>query len=73
MSDLSSVYIAALEASRVATREYNEVCDAYRARIVGDDEYFAASRRLNAAEQAFDEAYAVEQARAALARKGGES
>lgn len=62
---LSPAYLAALEASNVAIRKYNAVRDAYRARTVGDAEFLAAREAYMLAQEAFDAAFAAEEARAA--------
>lgn len=62
-ANLSSEYIEALEASRIASRTFAAAQRAYRAREIGDAEFLAARALHDAALAAFDAAYDKEQVR----------
>jgi hypothetical protein len=59
-SVLSPAYIAAIAADNAAQAVYRKVRDAYRARLVGDEEFCAARAELDRAAKVFDIAFAAE-------------
>ena len=60
LNDLSPNYRAALERARAATATMSKVRVQYRARQIGDDEFFAALALEKAAEADFDAAFSRE-------------
>ena len=53
-------YVHALETANKASRKFRKAQMAYRARTIGDTEFLAAQALHNAAQKAFDVAFAKE-------------
>lgn len=66
---LSAAYLAAIAAHDAALVAYRAAVDAYRARTIGDTEFLAARKLRDAANDAFDAAYAAEQGAAVTGEK----
>jgi len=65
----SEEYGRALESSNAAVREFTKAQDDYRARRISDQEFIAARRKNDAAQEVFDAAFVAENKRAAAKEK----
>jgi outer membrane protein TolC len=55
---MANEYKKALDAHNAAAQAFEKVRDAYRARVIGDDEFLAARAAYTKATEAFDAAFA---------------
>lgn len=60
MNNCSAEYTAAYDKSALAIKAFNEITKAYRARLIGDNEFINARKIYDAAMAEYDLAYAKE-------------
>lgn len=57
---MTDEYRKALEEHNKASKTFSEVREAYRSRLIGDEEYLAARKAYKEATEAYDAAYLAE-------------